>query len=241
MRSSRKLKDSESPMSESTEEGEMTVELADLMKMFSAMGDDGPEPEPKKKDPMERIMGAMQTGADFETRTIYLVGEINDGVSFRFLVAFRIMDETDGPIKIVMNSVGGHETDGYAIYDAIRLSRNEVTIEVYGACQSIAAAIMQAGDKRLMAPEASFMVHNGSMRMDGVTEQDYVIRIANHLTEECEHYYRILASGSKLSMKEIAELCKEETFLDAKETVRYKLADSVIRRSKKCSPRKSRR
>lgn len=182
--------------------------------------------------PLERTMGALATGVDFESRTIYLVGEVEDTTSFKFLVGFRTLDEEEEPIRIVMNSVGGSESDGYAIHDTIKLSRNMVQIEAYGACLSIAAAIMQAGDLRLMAPESSFMIHNGSMAIHGGIEQDKVVRIANHIAEESLRYYRILSERSGLDLDTVAKLCMAETFLDAKAAVKHGFVDAVIKPGK---------
>lgn len=188
---------------------------------------------PQGPSPVERTMGALATGTDFESRTMYLVGEVEDTTAFKFMVGFRILDEEEGPIKIVLNSMGGSEPDGYAIYDIIRLSQNHVTIEAYGACQSIAAAVMQAGDTRLMGPEASFMVHNGSLAINGGIEQDRIIRIANHITEETARYYRILQAGSGLPMSKVKQMCEAETFMDAKVAKRYNLIDGVLKRTRK--------
>lgn len=179
-----------------------------------------------------RAHDALSTGADFVARTIYLIGEIETQTFERLIVALRVMDESLGDIKIVMNSVGGLETDGYAIHDALKLARNRIVIEAYGACQSIAAIIMQAGDHRLMSPESQFMIHHGIMTMGQEAQQDAIVATAKRIEVENKRYHRILAQGSGLSMEAVRDYCRDETFFDAKDAVRLGFADAVIRRRK---------
>lgn len=67
-------------------------------------------------------------------------------------------------IWIILNSPGGEVLHGLAIYDNIRMlveARKdlEVNILAMGMTASMAAAILQAGTKRLALPSTQFLVH----------------------------------------------------------------------------------
>lgn len=65
------------------------------------------------------------------------------------------------PITIIMNNPGGDWYHGMAIYDAIKSSPCECTIKVYGHAMSMGSIILQAADRRIMMPNARFMIHYG--------------------------------------------------------------------------------
>ena len=158
------------------------------------------------------------------------MGEIDEDRAAKFIAGLRFFDSSPGRITVVLNSGGGNETDGYAIYDAIRMAKNKVRIEVYGACLSIAAVILQAGTERLLAPESQFMIHHGHIDMKAETGQDSVIATAKLIEVENKRYHRILAKASGQPQKEIEDFCVAESYFDAKEAVRLGFADSLLRR-----------
>lgn len=166
-----------------------------------------------------------------ESRTIYIVGEINPEMARQTMIALEKIDVVDGPIRIVLNSEGGDEQDGYAIYDAIMQCRNLVMIEGFGSVMSIAAAIFQAGDVRQLAPNAMFMIHHGSV--SPVTEQDTVLEMAEQIKKDNERYYNILSSNSGQPHQELEEWCRAETYFTAEEAVAVGFADSVMEHLKK--------
>lgn len=176
-----------------------------------------------------RLSTALGLGVDIEGRRVFLVGEINHEMSYRIVTAVRVLDEYHGPIYITLNSNGGAESDGYAIYDALRVAKNKVVIEAFGAVQSIAAAILQAADVRRVAPECRFMIHNGSVGLHGDIDVDAVAAINREIQDHTGRYHRLLANRSGLKIETIQKMCKEETFLDAESAVKHGFADEVIK------------
>lgn len=183
---------------------------------------------PSPMDQAEMANAAMEIATDFVERRIYLMGEINTGSAYRFLVALHIMDETKGPITIILSSGGGSDSDGYAIYDAIRMAANEVTVVGMGATMSMAAIIMQAAAHRLITPECRFMVHNGSIGVSGDLSSELCIAMGKEVENSVNSYHRVLAARSKLPLEQVREICRKETYLTARETVRNNFADAVL-------------
>lgn len=182
----------------------------------------------------------------FETRpslrTVYVTGSVDCELAHQTIVALEGLDHTDGDIRIVLNSEGGSEEDGYAIHDAITMCRNRVIIDGYGSVQSIAAAIFQAGDLRRLAPNAIFMIHNGSMEeLEPIMLQDKIQEMAANIEKGNQRYYTILANASQQAMETIASWCKDETTFDAEEAVNACFADEIIPPLKNRIPMKKKR
>lgn len=64
-------------------------------------------------------------------------------------------------LDVHLNSPGGDIFDGLAIYQALKDHKATVTVHVDGLAASIASVIAMAGDKIVMAPKASMMIHDG--------------------------------------------------------------------------------
>ncbi|MCY7297557.1 head maturation protease, ClpP-related, partial [Alteromonas sp. a30] len=70
-------------------------------------------------------------------------------------------------VKVFLNSRGGSVVDGIAIFNALVSHGAEITTVNMGSAMSIAALILQAGDKRLSFGNAITMVHDSSTGMYG--------------------------------------------------------------------------
>jgi ATP-dependent Clp endopeptidase proteolytic subunit ClpP len=178
-------------------------------------------------------VSVLGTGVDLDRRTIYIMGEINSDAAYRFIPAIKILDETEGDIKIMMNSPGGEESSGYAIFDAIMLTKNQVIIEGYGQISSIASIIIQAGDKRYLSPGCELLIHNGSVGMDDEIKQDHIMDLADSIRRGNKRYHTILVDNSYLSLDEVQQLCKEEKYFSSKEAVEAGLVDGILAHVKK--------
>lgn len=107
-----------------------------------------------------------------ESRTIYVGdGEDSDGIgprsSEKLVKALVLFNSTpDKPVRILLNTKGGDIFEGYAMFDAIRSSPCHVTVEVIGSAMSMGAVILQAGDERVIHPNATIMIHDGGDNVD---------------------------------------------------------------------------
>lgn len=180
----------------------------------------------------------MATGVDLDNRRIYLTGEVTQGMAHRVMIALYHMDSTDGTITFLINSEGGDEIAGYAIYDAILMTRNRVVMDGIGSVFSIAAAIFQAGDYRRMSPNSEFMIHNGSIGAHDEMQQNAIIEMADQIVKNNERYHSILANSSRMTYSDVEDACDKDTFYSAAEAVKRGLCDEIIAAVKKKSTRK---
>lgn len=192
--------------------------------------------------PEQDLLMKVQSGLSIERRTLYLSGPVDAVLTHRALIGLEVLDLSQGEIRIVLNSEGGDEQNGYAIHDAITACRNRVVIDGYGSVMSIAAAIFQAGDHRRLAWNAEFMIHNGTIdTSESTIEQNTILDIAEQIRRGNDRYYMILMQGSQQPADIIEAWCKEERFFDAEEAVQAGFADEVIQPLKTKVPKKRRK
>ena len=195
---------------------------------------------------------------DYENNEIYLIGarEYSAGVgddtdqgepgvehimAGRFIKNLQSLMKKEGndPIVVHMKTCGGHWGEGMAIYDALKMCPNPITILSYTHARSMSSLIFLAANKRVMMPHSTFMFHEGSMFGGGTVKQ--------YLTEAVEvkkagdqmlgvyidalKKQGSMKSWSRKRIKEwlIHEMAfKEEVYLDAQESVKLGFADEVF-------------
>lgn len=78
--------------------------------------------------------------------------------------------DEDVHVKIQFNSPGGSVWDGLALFDEIQHWRRQgvrFTTSTIGMAASMAGILLQAGDKRVMAPESWLLIHKTSFGVLG--------------------------------------------------------------------------
>lgn len=181
------------------------------------------------KNQSDRLVNIYEGGVDWKSRTIWIVGELPEEKAFQHVPAIRLLDETPGPIKVMIMSVGGDEGGGFAIFDTLRTLKNPVITIGFGHIFSIAALIFQAGDKRLLSINCELMMHNGSVSLEGGdVNTDLIEQISAQAVKNNGRYHRAIASRSRIALPTIRQWCKEERYFSAHEAVAEGLADEVV-------------
>lgn len=137
----------------------------------------------------------------------------------------------DKPITIIMNNPGGEEDDGFAIYDAIKMCSNHVTMIIMGKAMSMGGIILQAADKRIMAPNARFMMHYGSMSISANAQDVYKwVDDNKRLDKIMEDIFleKMKQKKPRMTRQQLKEMLKADFIVNAKEAVKLGLADEVL-------------
>lgn len=179
------------------------------------------------------------------TRTIYMGSVSNDqelgesgtdgAMAERVIKALHILDSSapggDKPITIIMNNPGGDEYHGLAIYDAIKACKNHVTIVVYGHAMSMGSIILQAADKRVMAPNSRMMIHYGTW---GTHDHPKIVYSWAEEGKKFDAWMEQLYLGKirekhpNFTLKKVQEMCNFDTFINPEEAVAMGLADEIL-------------
>ena len=184
----------------------------------------------KTRDQSHRLSNIHTSGIDWKTRTVWIVGPLDEEKGYQYVPVLRLLDETPGPIKVMIMSNGGAEGGGFAIYDTLKTLRNPVTTIGFGHVYSIAALIFQAGKKRLLAETCELMMHNGTLEMDGgAMDTDMIEQIAAEAVKNNGRYHRAICERSGVDLQKLQQWCKDERYFSAKEAVVYRLADGIVK------------
>jgi len=108
-------------------------------------------------------------GVNPDTREIFLMScpeNPEEGIEYcgasTFIKNLALLDSfSHKPILIRQNTVGGEWEYGMAIYDAILASPSKIVLLAYAHARSMSSIIPQAATKRVMMPNADFLIHFG--------------------------------------------------------------------------------
>lgn len=133
------------------------------------------------------------------------------------------------PITIRISSPGGSVIDGLALYDfieGIKASGISVRVVVLGIAASMAGVLLQAGNVRVVGPNARFLIHEiagGSIgKLSDMEDETKLYKSLN------EQLYDLLAKRSKMTRKEIELKAKRrDWWMNSAEVVDNGFADEV--------------
>ena len=115
------------------------------------------EKEEKKQDVSNIAMEKL-----LKSRTIVISGEITQALAEKVTTQLLVLEQMgDEPIKIFINSQGGHVESGDTIHDMIKFVKPKVIIIGTGWVASAGITIYLAADKenRYSLPNTRYMIH----------------------------------------------------------------------------------
>lgn len=161
-----------------------------------------------------------------------LVGGISDssvGAARDSIVTWRRLNPEAREFKVVICSPGGDVVAGVSLFDVIRtLSADgvHVTTVADGITASMGAILTQAGDTRIIMPNASFMLHEAAFFAGGKTSEvedraDWVRMIE-------DRFAAIIAERSTLSAKQLKNRwSRKDWWMLAEEALRHQFFDRL--------------
>ena len=190
------------------------------------------EDEEKEEDgaSMNGILIGILTKGLIDARTILISDPVDHKLTAKVTAQLLFLDHQDSekPIKIFINSPGGSVYDGFAIYDMIRFIRPRVKIISAGLSASAATVIMLAADKedRLALPNSRIMIHQPSMRFQGVAED--VRRTAEEVVKIKKKINEMYADETGQPLEKVEEDTDRDYWMSPYEAVEYGLISRVV-------------
>jgi len=186
----------------------------------------------------------LDRGISLPSRTLYIGSmEAQGPAAEEPGVDFRLADKVikglhilngmgQDTIKIILNNIGGDEYHGLGIYDAIKNSASSTEITVYGSAMSMGSIILQAATKRYLAPNATVMIHMGTISTN-IDQRDVEAfsKEQKRMNEVVNNIYleRLREKTKYYSLNQLKELLETDRYLSAKEAVDLGLADEVLK------------
>lgn len=165
----------------------------------------------------------------YESRTVLIFGEINMQLAERVAAQLlALASENRAPIRVLVNSPGGHVESGDTIYDALRFIEPEVTIIGTGWVASAGALIFCAAprERRLALPNTRFLLHQPSGGVGGPAS-DIEIEAVQILSVRAR-LNRIFAGATGQPLDKIARDTERNHWLTAEEAVAYGLVGRIV-------------
>ena len=182
------------------------------------------EKEKKEKEPKTRLDEKF-----LETRTILLFGEISQKSAREVCEKLILLSSlNDNPIKLIINSQGGHVEAGDTIHDMIRFVKAPVKILGTGWVASAGALIYVAAPRedRFSLPNTRFMLHQPS---GGVGGQASDISIeAQEILKMRDRLNRIFSIQTGQPVERIEKDTDRNFWMSAEEAKEYGIVGKIV-------------
>ncbi|URZ15677.1 ATP-dependent Clp protease proteolytic subunit [Clostridium felsineum] len=165
----------------------------------------------------------------FKSRSIVISGEINQALAEKVSTQLLILQEMgDEPIKIFINSQGGHVEAGDTIHDMIKFVKPRVKVIGTGWVASAAITIYIAADKedRYSLPNTRYLIHQP---LGGVQGQASDVGIeAEQILKMRERINKIISEATGQSLDKVNNDTDRNYWLNANEAVEYGIVNKII-------------
>lgn len=187
--------------------------------------------EEEKKEAAPPPFAAVQQNL-FKARTVLIFGQID--MKLAQAVTAQLMalsQESDDPIRVVVNSPGGHVEAGDTIHDMIRFVKPEVKMLGTGWVASAGCHIFLAAKKenRFCLPNTRFLIHQplggtGGRATDIAIEAKEIIRMRERLN-------KIIARETGQPLEKVAKDTDRNYWMQADEAREYGIVTHIIETS----------
>lgn len=164
-----------------------------------------------------------------KTRTIIISDEIDQKLAARVCTQLLYLQElSNDPIKVILNTQGGHVESGDTIHDMLKFVRPEIIMIGTGWVASAGIIIYLAAEKknRFSLPNTHFLIHQP---WGGVRGPASDIEIeAREMDKMKKRLNTIIADATGQPLEKIEKDADRNYWLDAKEAIDYGIVNKII-------------
>ena len=194
--------------------------------MRRANEDDDEKNEDKDKPPEPQ--SSPVANALFKSRTVLIFGEVNMKMAERVTAQLLAHAETEGDIRVIVNSPGGHVESGDTIHDMLRFVGSRVKMIGTGWVASAGAHIFLGAKKenRFCLPFTRFLLHQPLGGVQGqasdiTIEAEEIIKMRARLIKE-------IAVETGQPYEKVVADTERNFWMGAEEAVKYGLVGKVV-------------
>jgi ATP-dependent Clp protease protease subunit len=191
--------------------------------------DDNEKEKPEEKTPEQPNSPVAQ--ALFKSRTVLIFGEVDMKMAERVTAQLLAHADSEGDIRVILNSPGGHVESGDTIHDLIRFVGRRVKIIGTGWVASAGAHIYLGAPRehRYALPFTRFLLHQP---LGGVRGQASDIHIeAEEILKMRERLNRELAKETGQPFEKVVADTERNYWLSAEEAKNYGLVGKIVTRA----------
>lgn len=168
-----------------------------------------------------------------KNRTIILNGEIDESVIEKVFVPLFNFDRDDSnePVTLILNSVGGSVYDSFAVTDIIENYHKPLTVIGTGCVLSMALLLLMAGKNnpnvtRCAFPKTVGLLHAGSMNVSGTQGQVRDITNFNRHLEEIVK--KFVLQNTTFTEEEYENNYDRELYMSGYQLLEHGIVDKVL-------------
>jgi ATP-dependent Clp protease protease subunit len=180
----------------------------------------------KEKSPEPQMSDVSK--ALFKSRTVLIFGEVNMKMAERVTAQLLAYNESEGDIRVIVNSPGGHVESGDTIHDMIRFVGSKVKMIGTGWVASAGAHIYLGAKKenRFCLPFTRFLLHQPLGGVQGqasdiTIEAEEIIKMRARLIKE-------IATETGQPYEKVVADTERNFWMGAEEAQKYGLVSKVI-------------
>jgi ATP-dependent Clp protease protease subunit len=182
--------------------------------------DDKKAPEPQNSEVAKAL---------FKSRTVLIFGEVDMKMAERVTAQLLAYAESEGDIRVVVNSPGGHVESGDTIHDMIRFVGNRVKMIGTGWVASAGAHIFLGAQKenRVCLPFTRFLLHQplGGVRgqaSDISIEAEEILKMRARLIKE-------ISDQTGQPYEKVVADTERNFWMGADEALKYGLISRIVK------------
>ena len=190
--------------------------------------DEEPEEKEDEKAKTPEPQSSEIAKALFKSRTVLIFGEVDMKMAERVTAQLLAYAESEGDIRVVVNSPGGHVESGDTIHDMIRFVGNRVKMIGTGWVASAGAHIFLGASRenRYCLPFTRFLLHQplGGVRgqaSDITIEAEEIIKMRARLIKE-------IAVETGQPYEKVVTDTERNFWMGAEEAQKYGLVNKII-------------
>ena len=167
----------------------------------------------------------------FKSRTVLIFGDVDMKMAERITAQLLAHADSEGDIRVILNSPGGHVESGDTIHDVIRFVGPRVKIIGTGWVASAGAHIYHGAPRanRYALPYTRFLLHQP---LGGVRGQASDISIeAEEILKMRERLNREIASETGQSYEKVVADTERNFWMSAEEAKAYGLVGKIVARA----------
>jgi ATP-dependent Clp protease protease subunit len=200
-----------------------------MLKWTSYLDDEDEDDDDKSRQPDMPMSAGPVQNALFKSRTVLIFGEIDMRLAERVtaqITAFA--SESDKPIRVIINSPGGHVESGDTVHDMIRFCGAPVKVIGTGWVASAGALIYVSvpKERRICLPNTRFLLHQPSGGTRGMAS-DIEIQ-AREIIKMNERLNRIFAAATGQPIEKIAKDTDRDYWLSSEDALAYGLVSRIV-------------
>lgn len=200
-----------------------------MTKWTAWLDEDGDDDEKGRQPDMPMTSGPVQN-ALFKSRTVLVFGEIDMRLAERVTAQLTALAaENNEPIRVIINSPGGHVESGDTIHDMIRFCGPTVKVIGTGWVASAGAHIFLGAlkENRMCLPNTRFLLHQPA---GGARGQASDIEIeANEIIKMRDRVNRMISEETGQTIEKITKDTRRNFWMNAEEAIAYGLVSRIIK------------